>query len=212
LAAAAFFLAACVLPSFPGEIHAEWTRYFVTEYRDPRDPREPPKPNQCNKTSIVTFFRLLPVDFDRLSLPREDFIDDEKLAKIEKSANEKGRAPYQGERTRDFHERDFVCGNFQGTDLRRSKFDDAKISGAIFDDAELQGASFNNADLRGASLKGGQLQGSSFNGANLQGASLSGAQLQGAFLFLTQLQGASLDGAQLQGAFSTAPSCRAHFY
>ncbi|MGB9368306.1 MAG: pentapeptide repeat-containing protein [Xanthobacteraceae bacterium] len=141
---------------------------------------------------------------DRLDLPRVDVVDDEKLAKIEEATSKRGLSAYQGERTRDFRDRDLNCAHLAFADLRRVDLASARLVGAQLDEADLQGALLNRAQLLGASFFRAQLRGASLDYTQLQGALLDRAQLQGASLRRAQLQSASLYGAQLQGAFLDA--------
>ena len=143
--------------------------------------------------------------FDRLDLSQVDFVDDEKLDRIEIATAKKGQLPSQGERTRDFRGRDLNCGTFDSVDLRHADFSGARMSDASFVGAQFQGAALRNAQLQGADLRFAQLQSADLIHAHLQGANLSHAKLQGANLSEAELQGADLSGALLQGAnFSRA--------
>jgi uncharacterized protein YjbI with pentapeptide repeats len=186
--------------SFPGESHAEWTRYRPNwESRTAlRYAGKLGNDLECQTRSPVSWvFR----SFDRLYLPRVDVVDDEALKKIEEHTKSAGERDYQGERTRLLRERDFNCADFsEFADLRRVDFTNTSLRGALFELSKLQGASLADAQLQGASLANAQLQGAYLIAAHLQGASLNYAQLQGADLQGAQLQGADLDHAQLQGA------------
>jgi uncharacterized protein YjbI with pentapeptide repeats len=212
----------CVVITFPGELNRMWMRHLGS--LDSWDAELP----QCWTPAFVV--SLLPENFDRLSLQGENFIDRDKLTKIETAAKANDQKPYDSERMRSFRGRDLRCSHFEGADLRRVDFIGADLSGASFrgahlegaifsgarlqfavlDGAQLQGASFgytilldgkvDGAQLQGANLRDAQLQGASFDSADLRAANLSGAQLQGAVLDGAGLQGAKLDSAQLQGA------------
>ena len=171
-----------VAVSFPGETHANWTRFGN---------RIPP---ECN----LPWFGPL----DRLSLSRENFVDKEQLAKIEARVNQRDpQKAYLGERTRSFQSRNLSCGEFESVDLRRADFASATMRGVVFSDMELQGASMDYADLTGAQFRGfeNRLRETSLVGAKLEAANLFLAQLPGAHLAMAQLRGANLRGAQLQG-------------
>jgi uncharacterized protein YjbI with pentapeptide repeats len=181
--------------NFPGESHANWMR--------PND--------ECG-------YLIFP---GRLELRWVDVVDDEKLAKIEKTAKVKGLPAYQGERTRDFSHRRLRCGDFYRADFRRVDFTDADLRDAKLAYAELHGTSLSGANLRGVDLEGAQMQGADlslgqrregysasrdsvtfdfFAGADLRNAWLPTAQLQGARLAYANMGGAFLRAAQLQGA------------
>src|SRR5262245_53202328 len=157
-----FFVIAVFLASFPGEPHIN----ALTG----------------NSISTVQCQRGFWAKFDRLDLTREDMVDDEVLGKIEHTTAAKGLQPSQGERTRNFRERNLNCGIFKSADLRRVDLSDVFASGAIFDSAELGGASLDRAQLQDASLEDARLQEASLTGTRLRGASLNRAQLQGASL------------------------------
>ena len=194
IATAAF---AWIALSFPGEPHAEWTRYWPD--KDSRSTAHRfGNGLQCRTRSPIS---AVYDNFDRLYLPRVDVVDDEALKKIEEHTKAAGEPDYQGERTQHLRGRDFNCADFSDyADLRRVDLTDASLRGASFNGSKLQGVTFEKAQLQGASLEKTQLQGASLDKAQLQGASLDRAQLQGASLDRAQLQGASLHFAQLQGA------------
>lgn len=188
---------AWIVLSFPGEPHAEWTRYWPDEYSR-LTAHKFGDGLECRTQSPISLVR---DNFDRLYLPRVNVVDDDKLEKIEAHTKKAGEPDYQGERTRPLRKRDFNCALFSGyADLRRVDFAEASLRGALFASSKLQGASLDYAQLQGASLQLAQLQGAFLDGAQLQGASLHGAQLQGASFIEAKLQGASLSGARLQGA------------
>ena len=158
------------------------------------------------------------------------FVDDEKVAKMEKRGYELKLKAYEGERTlrtgpRRFAGADFglvdlrradlrgaafdmswlVAANFSGARLDKASFaharlSEAQIQGASLFEAQLPGALLFEVQLQGAMLDRAQFQGALLDGARLQGAMLDRAQFQGALLDRARLQGASLYGAQLQGA------------
>lgn len=148
--------------------------------------------------------------FDRLHLASIDVIDDERLRKIQDSANDRDQPPHLSERTRNFAGRDLTCSDLRSADLRHVDLTKARLAGANLDRASLQGASLGQANLKGASffraelnganLNGVQAAGAEFNYAKLQNAQLLAAQLQGASFFLAEMQGARLRNARLQGA------------
>jgi uncharacterized protein YjbI with pentapeptide repeats len=206
----AITVAACIslvaisvgLASFPGEPHIN----LLTG--------NSPFAVHCNRWSN----RWISQKFDRLVLPRENIIDNEKLDKIEKATAERGLEPSAGERTRNFSKRDLSCGIFFAMNLRRTDFAGAHMPRANFEEAELQGANLHAAALQGANLRFAKLQGANLSDAKLQGADLSVANLQGANLGSwalarvagedeetvlggpAHLEGANLSGASLQEA------------
>ncbi len=180
LLSALFIFFSLSLATFPGEAHVN---LFTGQ-----------------PLSSVECDRWFSEKFDRLVLPRVDVVDDEKLAKIVQATADQKLADYQGERTRNFRNRDLNCSDLSFADLRRVDLTGASLSQASLHLSALQGASLEIAQLQGAILDRAKLQGSLLFGAHLQGASLKEAQLSGATLFLAQLQGAVIDGADVQGA------------
>ena len=193
IATAAF---AWIVLTFPGEPHAEWTRYWPGE----KSRSNAPKLGdglQCRTRSPIS---LVFDNFDRLYVPRVDVAEDEKLKKITEYTRAAGKFDSRGERTQIFRERNFDCAIFDYADLRRVDLEGASLRGARFFASELQGASLALAQLQGASLRVTRLQGALLFGATLQGIDFSFAELQGAEINDAKLQGASLENAQLQGA------------
>jgi uncharacterized protein YjbI with pentapeptide repeats len=181
----------CVLLTFPGEPTRYWMRFL------PATDETASGAAQCRLPWLVA--EVFAANFDRLSLPGEDFVDDDKLAKIRSSADAKDQKPFEGERTRNFRARDLSCGNFSGADLRNADLTGARMAGARFDGAKLQAVRLAGAQLRGASLFGTLLQGSDLTRADLRGARLNSAQLQGSVLDDADLQRAALNGASVEG-------------
>jgi uncharacterized protein YjbI with pentapeptide repeats len=208
LSAFVLVLFSWVALSFPGEPHAEWTRY---------GPRAP----ECQTKSAIFGSYL---SFDRLYLRGVDVVDEDKLVKIEKIDEDRELpSAVQGKTTRSFRDRDLNCADLSEADLRRVDLTGAHLRGANLNFANLRSAKLNSADLEGAFLFQADL-GETFvedanlrdatlfyvhleraliNWAQLQGADMRKAQLQGAVLDRVHLQGADLTGAQLQGAVLT---------
>jgi uncharacterized protein YjbI with pentapeptide repeats len=182
----------CLLFTFPGEPNRVWMRLLPAGDLTQGDIA------QCQVPWVLE--EIFAVNFDRLSLPGEDFVDDDKLAKIISSADAKDQPPYDGERTRNFRMRDLSCGNFSGTDLRHVDLSGAQMPGARLDGARLQGARMTRAGLESASMEGARLDGSDLYDAHLQRAVLNSAQFQGARLDKGDFQNASLRGANFAGA------------
>jgi uncharacterized protein YjbI with pentapeptide repeats len=206
LAATFVFVLAVVLPTFFVTFPGEPTRALMRSVSS-ADLSDQDFPDCWAPKFIAAFIA------DSLSLPGEDFVVDDKLAKIIATAKANGQSPNDSERTRSFRGRDLRCGQFAAVDLRRADLSEADLSGASLKGALLEGARFSGARLAQAVLEGAQLQGASFAGvedvtrpddlprpAILPGASFRGAQLQGASFKKAQLQGASFDQAQLHGA------------
>jgi uncharacterized protein YjbI with pentapeptide repeats len=188
--------------TFPGEPHAQWTRYWEEEKERPQQFFE------CETTSPIS--KVSP-SFDRLSLVGVDVVSEEILAKVKKAEveNRKVFAPTL-KFTRSFQNRDLSCSTLRGADLRSMDLTHANLRGsdlywANLDDAdlnwaELQGAYLFSARLRDAHLYSVDLRNASLAFAHLENANLSGARLQGAVLDYAVLRGANLTQAKLQGA------------
>src|SRR5229473_4305365 len=191
--------------TFPGESHADWTRYWPDQSLVQVDwERYGP---EGTEDTIIECRTVSPISkafagFDRINLPHVDIIDHEKLRNIESNTKSDSLPDFQGERTRRIRDRHLDCADLsEFSDLRRIDLTNASLRGAFLNRARLQGASLEHVQLRGASLLRAQLQGASLDTARLQGASLAKAELQGTSLFDAQLQGAHLGSAELQGAF-----------
>jgi uncharacterized protein YjbI with pentapeptide repeats len=195
---------------FPGEPHVNWLPWLRPQDDECGDPERRFFPKWLTL--------LLPLFHDRLVLPRVDVVDDERLAKIEREEKVNGMRPHEGERTRDFSNRNLRCGNFYRADFRRANFIEADLRGADLAFAQLQGALLSGANLENAGLRGAQMQGANlstlrsqveiYRPAQLSGARLWDAQLQGALLTSAEMRGANLTRAQMQGARLTATDLR----
>jgi uncharacterized protein YjbI with pentapeptide repeats len=82
--------------------------------------------------------------------------------------------------------------NLEGSDLRGSDLEGAKLIDAKLRGSDLEGAKLIDADLRGADLTDAKLRGANLKYANLSGADLIDADLSGA-----DLRGATHTGANL---------------
>jgi uncharacterized protein YjbI with pentapeptide repeats len=184
----ALLIVCLIVATFPGEWHTKWTRNIGHD--DGKQAAE------CR-----TFFtaELFPVNFDRLVLPGEVFVDADKLASIEKVAAAKKQQPYEGDRTRSFKGRDFRCANFAGADLRRASFAGSDLSAANLAGASLQGTDFYSAQLKRVSFAGAQLQGASLREADLEEANLADASIRDTNIELARFHGALFDELDLAG-------------
>lgn len=155
---------------------------------------------------------------NRLWLPNENFVADEKLNKL--PAEHLRGCPTHQSYSLSLATRDLTGAVLIGANLKQADFMGAVVTGANFDVAnlenarfevragasarffktQLQGASLFKAELPGAFFQGAHMQGACLLATKLQGAWLEGADLQGASLEMATLQGASLNGAKLQGA------------
>ena len=207
LCAAALAVFSWVALSFPGEPHAQWTR-FELNIEWPglwhAIERWPGRPPECQSPSPLhqAFAR-----FDRLSPPRVDVVDPEKLTKM-KPRSERIYAPSEQKYTHSFAGRDLTCAFLHSADLRRVDLSWAGLAGA-----ELVGADLEGADLHGANLMGAKLNDATLNEANLfladlRDASLESAELMRAKLEYIWLQGASLNEAMLYGAQLTGAAAQ----
>ena len=186
LGAVLILLVCCVFVTFPGEPSRGWMRLFINAEEFSIDHlvcRLPPKLDLVIRPG-----------FDRLVLTGEDFVDDEKLAKIAKAAADNGLKPFASERTHSFRGRDLRCGRFAGADLRRSDFVDADLTGALLRGAHLGGSIFSGARLDRAFLEGALIQESWFGPALLpDGTRRAAARMPDVFLNNAQLQGSNLE-------------------
>jgi uncharacterized protein YjbI with pentapeptide repeats len=209
LCAAALAVFSWVALTFPGEPHANWTR-FESHVQLPAllqaIEQWPGRPPECrNPSPLQHAFR----GFDRLSPPEVDVVDPEKLAKLQ-ARSERVYAPSERKYTHSFRDRDLTCAFLAGADLRRVDLFHARLRGAQLYGANLEGANLTGANLEGAKLDNAMLndadltladlRNASLESAELMGARLSGTKLQGASLKEAMLYGAKLDGAQAQGA------------
>lgn len=140
---------------------------------------------------------------DRLFLPAEAVVDEERIGQVEKGKGPSLANFYPHETappTRDLSGRDLQGAFLAGADLRGVDLTRAKLREANLTRARLEGAELFGADLRGANLAGASLHRTDLRSALLQGCQLVSAQLQGAELSRSHLAGANLNGAQLQGA------------
>jgi uncharacterized protein YjbI with pentapeptide repeats len=187
-----------VVLTFPGEPHAQWTRF---ESRDkwPLGRIEleqwPGRPLECQTPS--------PLDavfaFDRVSLPELDVVDPEKLAKM-KARTHRVYAPSEQKHTQSFDKRDLTCAYLWNADLRRVNLSSARLRGADLTGADLEGADLVQADLEGAKLNYATLNDGNLFSTDLRNALMESANLIRADLGSARLQGASLKEAQLYGA------------
>ena len=218
LGAAVIVVLACTVVTFPGEVGRFWAGAFVESNTSESEVAE------CR---IPWVFGAAGLGYDRLVLRGEDFVDDDKLKRVQAVAKENGQRSYASERTRIFRGRDLRCGRFSGSDLRHADFSEADLTGAILRGAHLEGATFPGARLDGAVLDGAQLQeaffGNSYDLAEARAvikksdddkdqglsavtpvevsdAKLPEARLPKAILQNAQLRGAYLKGVNLQEA------------
>jgi hypothetical protein len=132
LCAAALAVFSWVALTFPGEPHAQWTRFEsdaqtgLSPYSDRWDGRPP----ECHSSS-----RFLYPGFDRLALQSVDVVDPEKLAKM-KPRSERIFAASEQKYTHRFGGRDLTCADLSRADLRRVDLSYAQFRGARLVDAD----------------------------------------------------------------------------
>jgi uncharacterized protein YjbI with pentapeptide repeats len=200
IGAAVIFILSNVLITFPGEIGRSWMAVLPNPSSDDIP--------ECQLPSSVDTF--LPAGFDRIVLPGEILVDNDKIQKIISAATTNGQQPYESERTRILRNRDLRCARLAATDLRYVDLSGADLSGVTVRGAHLDGALLPGARLAGAILDGAQLQGSwfarrtvagtAFDPASLPRSSLQGTQLRQAVLDDVDLDAADLKWGQLQDA------------
>lgn len=151
---------------------------------------------------------------DRLVLNDIGIADADAFTKM-KSDTPDGADLSKAARSRDLSNRDFVCGQFVGVDLRRAaldkshfeqsnllsvRLDGARLLGAFLQDAYLGDLTLKDVDFRGADLRRATLGNAVFNNVDLGRADLRGADLSRAtFVKVTFEKGALLSGANLIG-------------
>jgi hypothetical protein len=151
---------------------------------------------------------------DRLVLKDVGIIDPDAFRKLQEDAPKKVKM-YDGARSKDLSNRDFICGEFDGVDFRRaslenshfegslingSRFDGARMTGAYLNGAFLNGANFNIVKLDQAHLRTTKLYNATLNDVDLADADLAGVDLSEATLIdVTFSSGAKLSGANLSG-------------
>jgi uncharacterized protein YjbI with pentapeptide repeats len=189
----------------------EWSQWMAA-----MPPRIPDANPDYEATAKGMVFGLFP---DRLFLPSETIVGEQKLEETKKEIASSGRGFVP---TIDLSDRDLQAAELAGSDLRGVSLNGTRMEGADLSYSRLDGATFisttlraatlEQASLRGAALDGAYLQGANLAYANLKGATLNClygnnlsvptrcAELQGANLASAELQGASLTHAQLQGA------------
>ena len=181
-----------IVLTFPGEPHAQWTRYLPKEeFKGLRE---------CETESAISVAFPL---FDRLNLSGVDFVDTDKLTRIQKEKREerKKKTPVEHNKyTHSFRSRDMNCAELSLTDLRSVDLRNTGLRGADLFFANLEGADLSSADLRGVRGYGTALDDADLNHADLRGASFPDATLQRADFSSARLQGADLRRAQLHGA------------
>jgi uncharacterized protein YjbI with pentapeptide repeats len=190
-----------VLASFPGEFQANLEKRVqrLVLRALPNVLRlDTSHPTECDANNMMT--SIFSMSFDRLVLENLHATDDQTVASIDRDARIKDQSPYEGQRARNFRDRDLRCASFRGLDLRRADFTNANLSGADLTHSDLQGTQFFRANLSGAVLDRTRLQSASLQQATLLGTSLRNSRLQGAYATGADLRGASLANSRIQGA------------
>ncbi len=148
-----------------------------------------------------------------LVLPGEDFVDDEKLDKVERTISLRGRDLRKATLIlTDLRKADFTGANLNDANLYRARLDEARFGcGTVgirsFDEAAdyMLGGSepyyIESADFRWPEDGCSWLLRANFVEASLKKAYLRSARLQGADFSRAQIQEANFYGARLQGAW-----------
>src|SRR5262249_41680354 len=107
---------------------------------------------------------------NRLLLPNEDLVDDEKLKKleVENKAGDQERPTF----VVDLTDRNLAEARLEYADLRAIKLERANLQSATLAGAWLQSSSLHFARLQGANLREAQLQSANLDDARLQGVDL----------------------------------------
>ncbi len=95
-----------------------------------------------------------------------------------------------------------------GADLRRVRFEHARLGGANLRDARLDGAFLQHGDLRKAHLEDAEVRSVRLDHAKLNGAFLDGAKLKAATLDSADARGASFCEAEMEDAFLRSTDLR----
>jgi len=197
--------------SFPGELHATWTRRLWPDYNAAD---ETIRASEC---ATPWWLRaLLPGEFDRLFLPYERVGNPNQSSLSGPRQNLRSRNftcaifNHASLRDLDFTESNLSGASFRGAEIQNTGFDAAQIQTTSFYQSKLEstsfryskgnGATFTIARLWSADFTYAELVDSDFTGAQLQGASLVGANLLGADLTEARLIAVSLQGSSLVGA------------
>jgi uncharacterized protein YjbI with pentapeptide repeats len=166
--------------------------------------------------------RRLGVVSNTLVLADQDFVDGEKLDKVNRTLILRDRDFRGAVLTRadlrkadltraDLEDADLFQANLRQADLskadlRRANLNQARLDEAVLFDARLQEAKLEWANLEGALLSGATLDLAHLAHANLSGISAidtKGTMFRGADLTGTNLKGGALEGTEFQGATLT---------
>lgn len=188
-----FFVISVCLLSFPGEAQSRGLAEILLGHSS--HPY-----SDCQRWFPPSFDGWIPRYFDRLNVARVIVADGEKLSKIAEMAKQRSLPPYKSERTKDFQDRDFSCGNFESADLRYAGFTDARLFNVNLNGAALEGADFARSDLTDADLSQTRSQSANFMKAILKNVSFAKAQLQGAVLDQSEISQVDFSDSQLSGA------------
>ncbi|WP_298376655.1 pentapeptide repeat-containing protein [Azospirillum sp.] len=186
---AAYVAFSLLVATFPGEIH----------------------------DGIVTFPGQDPDFLWRALAPRDvDFVDDEKLDKVQWTIDLRGRnlrgAQLSGADLRkarmtgvDLRGANVSFSQFQGADVSSSQFQGADVSFSQFKGVDVSFSQFQGADVSSSQFQGTDVQYSQFQGADVrysqfQGANVLSSQFQGANMSFSQFQGADVGRANLWAA------------
>ncbi len=163
----------------------------------------------------------------RVLAPRDvDFVDDEKLDKVQWTIDLRGRnlrgAQLSGADLRkarmtkvDLRGADVSFSQFQGADVISSRFQGADVSSSQFKGADawysyFQGANVSYSNFQRANVTSSRFQGADARSSQFQGADVSYSQFQGADVRSSQFQGADMGGANLWAAIVNSETSFRH--
>jgi uncharacterized protein YjbI with pentapeptide repeats len=161
-----------VFVSFPGELHIN-----VIRGRDFFS-------HDCERWMTGKLGEMIVID--RFYLKDVGVIDADTFDKMKKDT--RGHM-YDGARSKDLTDRNFVCGKFEGVDFRRAALENALFDGSTFVRPRFDGARLSHAVLAKANL----------NGVELNSVKLDSADMRGAILYSANLDDVDLTSAYLQG-------------
>lgn len=136
---------------------------------------------------IVRFPNQDPDFLWRVLAPRDvDFVDDEKLDKVQWTIDLRGR--------------NLRGAQLSGADLRKARMTEVNLRGANVSFSQFQGADASFSQFQGAYIVSSQFQGADVSYSQFQGSGVISSQFQGAYIISSQFQGASVRYSQFQGA------------
>lgn len=174
LVALALLIFSTIFVSFPGEPHIN-----VIRGRDLFS-------HNCERWMTTRFKLDEMIVVDRLYLKDVGVIDADTFDKMKKDTP--GHM-YDGARSKDLTDRNFICGKFEGVDFRRAALENAQFDGSTFVRPRFDGARLSHAVLTKTNL----------NGVELNSVKLDSADMRGAILYNANLDDVDLTSAHLEG-------------